>query len=789
MSLPSIQSIGQADISKLTSSQVIIDLKSILKELIENSIDANADKIDITFTNYGIDSIQVQDNGKGIQQGDFETICLRGHTSKIVNFEDLNNLSTLGFRGEALNSICSLSNKLTITTTNGEFYPKCHLLHYDNEGKLIKHDRKVGGMNYKSGCLVLIDKLFYNLPVRLKNFIKTSKREFHKAINFVINYLIIFPEIKFTVYNIVNGKKNLILSSKGGDKTTIIDNLISVFGNNNNKNLLPLEIEISEDINLLGFISSYSFGLGRSSPDRQFLYVNKRPIVFKKLSKIINEIYKSFNHVQYPTFIINLVINPNLIDVNLIPDKTNILIHNESEVLELIREKLLEFYDTQDNVIIPKNENSQLKSFVSDNEGAELELEQKDEEKEEEPKLFVDDDLDLDYPVAKKSTTPDKVELVPKLTPEASNLLGITLIDPLDFQQDKRLEMQTLQSEPLPENQDLETQSQVQSLNHVNQEFSHVHESSSLNLTEFSMRAEDDTCNHEDKHGENFFPVQDQSVDNITIDIGEKRFEDERPAKRFKKNKGSTLYKQQATCSSQHILGSLENLKKFETTSPITKPEVQVNPDLEEAAIYHISKQDFLDMKLIGQFNLGFILVNHNSNLFIIDQHASDEKFNFEKLMSNFQIKHQPLMMPINLDLNIIDEMLVLDNQEIFNNNGFKLTINDNNSAGKRISLVSLPVYKNSMFTVDDFHELINLINEQPNNKNLKISKIRKILAMKACRSSIMIGSSLKKSKMNEIVKNLSTLDKPWNCPHGRPTMRHLIESKNLTYNYQDYEL
>ena len=118
--------------------------------------------------------------------------------------------------------------------------------------------------------------------------------------------------------------------------------------------------------------------------------------------------------------------------------------------------------------------------------------------------MFVDDDLDLDYPVAKKSTTPDKVELVPKLTPEASNLLGITLIDPLDFQQDKRLEMQTLQSEPLPENQDLETQSQVQSLNHVNQEFSHAHESSSLNLTEFSMRAEDDTCNHEDKHGENF---------------------------------------------------------------------------------------------------------------------------------------------------------------------------------------------------------------------------------------------------------------------------------------------
>lgn len=93
------------------------------------------------------------------------------------------------------------------------------------------------------------------------------------------------------------------------------------------------------------------------------------------------------------------------------------------------------------------------------------------------------------------------------------------------------------------------------------------------------------------------------------------------------------------------------------------------------------------------------------------------------------------------------------------------------------------------MFDTNDFMELINLINEQPSNKHIKCSKIRKILAMKACRSSIMIGSSLSRHKMTQVVRNLSRLDKPWNCPHGRPTMRHLSELENWKSKYNDYSL
>ena len=125
-------------------------------------------------------------------------------------------------------------------------------------------------------------------------------------------------------------------------------------------------------------------------------------------------------------------------------------------------------------------------------------------------------------------------------------------------------------------------------------------------------------------------------------------------------------------------------------------------------------------MKLIGQFNLGFIIVDFddNNNLFIIDQHASDEKYNFEKLMASFKINYQLLIKPIKLELSVIDQMLVIDNQEIFHNNGFKLKINST-PVDNEILLLTLPIYQNITFNLDDFNELLNLVSQQQDQVNL----------------------------------------------------------------------
>ena len=950
----SIQGINATDISKITSGQVIIDLRSIVKELVENAIDASAKKILVNFANYGIDSITVQDNGKGISENDFDTVCLRSHTSKIREFEDLSKLGTLGFRGEALNSICALANKVSIKTRTLDSNPICHILDFDQFGALVKNTKKRGDMSTPSGTVVTIESIFKKFPVRWKNFIKNSKKEFHKTVSFITNYLLIYPTIKFEVTNVNNGKRSLILSSRGGENNTSTENLISIFGTNGNTNLLEINLQINKDISIAGHISSYSFGLGRSTQDRQFLFVNKRPIVYKKLAKIINEIYKSFNHVQFPVYILNLDINPEAIDVNLLPDKTSVLVHNEDKVLELIRESLITFYETKDEVVIPRNTQSQytipsrthsmdeastkldqskrqsninetLKAFSNDTDSSFTEIVAKDhkimkldskhrddeeteEEKEEKEGQHQqgDDDDDDDhhhhhdgggggtYKVIDEVINEIKahetgfgtfhesvkslfsleadVELKkcssPALSHEYASLRnplyiegGVpTLVsypsihgsndeinnkndnnnDDNDDNDDKNNNDDDNDNDnsvmKSTEDKEINSKASVNLKRHFDYDYTTTaatvlqsdldSEKDSNNATcisspfiktdnmdsasrkrfkgimssylyekpvmQQSNSLEAEEINPADNHGKNYFPVSEEqtSENGLHIQIGDEQFVEESLAKHKQTSRKSDLFKRWEIVSSESVMSLLEErMTIFGDDANYKAQKLLINKSLDEQEIYQIKKTDFLDMKLIGQFNLGFILVCHGSNLFIIDQHASDEKFNFERLLETFAVNYQPLITPLFVDLNVIDEMLVLDHEQIFQNNGFKISVDYDKPAGAKISLTSLPVYKNIMFSVDDFYELINLINEQPSNRNIKCSKIRKIVAMKACRSSIMIGSFLSKQRMQKVVANLSKLDKPWNCPHGRPTMRHLIESNNWQSRYPDYSL
>jgi DNA mismatch repair protein PMS2 len=218
--------------------------------------------------------------------------------------------------------------------------------------------------------------------------------------------------------------------------------------------------------------------------------------------------------------------------------------------------------------------------------------------------------------------------------------------------------------------------------------------------------------------------------------------------------------------------------------------DIEDQDESEQLLTLTVSKKDFKDMKIIGQFNLGFILViRDNKDLFIIDQHASDEKYNFEDLQRNTIFDSQRLIQPKGIELNSMDELTVLENLDIFNKNGFKVKIDENSRPGFKISLESLPLSKKTIFDVSDFNELIHLIKENPNNSSVRCSKIRSMFAMRACRKSIMIGQTLNMTTMTKVIRNLGTLEKPWNCPHGRPTMRHLMELKQWEPFHKDYTL
>ena len=261
--------------------------------------------------------------------------------------------------------------------------------------------------------------------------------------------------------------------------------------------------------------------------------------------------------------------------------------------------------------------------------------------------------------------------------------------------------------------------------------------------------------------------------------------------------------------------GSLQAKSREDCTTLSPISESAQSP--EERLSLTVSKEDFPQMRIVGQFNLGFIIAlrpSHSSpsspidtssspELFIIDQHASDEKYNFERLQATTIVQNQRLVHPQPLALTAIEEEIILDNQASLLKNGFLLSVEDSGAlpVGQRCKLLSLPMSKEVTFSARDLEELLVLLAEAPppaaSSTSLspssttppvlsaggfattadvpRPSKVRRMFAMRACRSSVMVGKTLTKEQMARLVGRMGELEKPWNCPHGRPTMRHLL--------------
>lgn len=267
----------------------------------------------------------------------------------------------------------------------------------------------------------------------------------------------------------------------------------------------------------------------------------------------------------------------------------------------------------------------------------------------------------------------------------------------------------------------------------------------------------------------------------------------------------TTQLLQSLTMSVNHIQQRLQTFEEGlqeqlarSTRAEQSRPVKEEDP--EQKLSLTVSKEDFSRMDIVGQFNLGFILASRSSTspttddeLFIIDQHACDEKYNFERLQASTTVQNQPLVRPKVLDLTAIEEEIIIENNGALLENGFVVEIDQNGNApvGQRCKLLSLPMSREVTFDPSDLEELIALIGESPPSTSIippegslrkptvrhipRPSKVRKLFAMRACRSSVMIGRTLQKRQMEKLVRHMGELDKPWNCPHGRPTMRHVI--------------
>jgi len=186
-------------------------------------------------------------------------------------------------------------------------------------------------------------------------------------------------------------------------------------------------------------------------------------------------------------------------------------------------------------------------------------------------------------------------------------------------------------------------------------------------------------------------------------------------------------------------------------------------------------KQSFKEMKIIGQFNLGFIIATHNGDLFIIDQHATDEKYNFEQIKNNTKVASQPMINPVRLEIPRDHELTMIEHRASYERNGFRFKVEDDAEPTQQILITAMPFAKGKTFSTEDAFELTALINDGHDPDTVILPKVLALFASKACRKSIMIGTAINKHTMRTVLDHMSGLEHPWNCPHGRPTMRHLF--------------
>ncbi|RDW92027.1 hypothetical protein BP5796_01421 [Coleophoma crateriformis] len=363
--MATIKPIESRTIHQIQSGQVIVDLCSVVKELVENSLDAGATHIDVRFRNQGLESIEVQDNGDGISPNNYETLALKHHTSKISDYSDLTTLQTFGFRGEALSSLCALSH-FSVTTCMAADAPKGTKLEFETSGKL----KSTSVVAAQKGTLVSVENLFRNLPVRRRELERKIKTEWNRVIGVLGQYACIQTGIKFSVsqQTSVKGKKTTLFSTKGNPSTK--ENIVNVFGAKTLTALVPLDLKLDleptsgqgerwsmqddsgrKEIRIVGHISRPAFGEGRQTPDRQMFFVNARPCGLPQVAKAFNEVYKIYNVSQSPFIFANIELDTRLYDVNVSPDKRTILLHDQTRMLENLKTELTALFDSQDYTV------------------------------------------------------------------------------------------------------------------------------------------------------------------------------------------------------------------------------------------------------------------------------------------------------------------------------------------------------------------------------------------------------------------------------------------------------
>ncbi|KAG0373157.1 Mismatch repair endonuclease pms2 [Mortierella sp. AD032] len=914
-----IRPIDRESVHRICSGQVVLDMATAVKELLENSIDAGATSIVVKFKQSGLDYITVTDNGCGITNANLDTLALKHYTSKLTSFNDLAKVRSFGFRGEALSSLCALA-RVTVTTSTGTS-PTGLLVEYNSDGMI----QSKTPTPMTKGTIVKISNLFEGMPVRRSEFVKNIKREYNKCIGLVQAYALIATNIRISCVSQVDKKPAMTYIATSGN-ASVRQNIINVFGPKAMTDLVDFELKLveakprsssnkerdsdggeqegddnndqddngeDEDIILTGHISSPNFGKGRSSTDRQYMFINGRPCMLPKIARVINEVYHSFNTNQSPFLVANLILPTAAYDVNVSPDKRTIFLHNERRLVEELRNKLTELFEPSRSTFTVSEVSqlnkkpdlaARLRSTSTFSLQEDAETINEDEGMKEKRDDGEEEYLGVVRDLSKTSSTYhpttalvesitlssfSKTSSVSRPSPEsattmATRLQQTTLTDRMRRRESTESRKRKISEDASGSEDDDQPLFDIRATRKVDQVLTDRKEIGDEGVIgnqedELSLRRHPSPGTPEEPPGSPLKVLETYDPLDDILEKETRRLEQEGATLRKEKIKSPRLLESQRPMSAVAetvISPASEDLAECnmegdndleETQRALRRSRRLRSQKLSDASFANtddakaqqslnrvISKGDFRRMKILGQFNKAFIVARLDnyanseqddadqqrnnaskrhrqhrtlvsSDIFVIDQHASDEKYNFETLQAKTVFSTQRLFQPKKLHLTAQEEITVVDHIKMLNMNGFYLDYNPEAQVSHRLQLVTLPVSEKVVFDLQDFEELVFLLSQQtassygnleggdgepghhhkhklhsPEDKMVRCSKVRALFASRACRRSVMIGHVLNHAQMKRIVRHMGEIDQPWNCPHGRPTMRHLLDLAEL---------
>jgi DNA mismatch repair protein MutL len=355
-----IRILDKDTINKIAAGEVVERPASVVKELIDNSIDAGATDIRIEVEKGGKASILVRDNGFGMSREDALLAYKKHATSKLIKIEDLNTVSTMGFRGEALSSITSIAKVEILTRQPGEITGTRIVIH---GGKVVESS----DAGTAPGTAVQVRDLFYNTPARRK-YLKTDRTELAHITDIVTQLALANPNISFTLLS--EGKP--VLRNKGSND--LFKNIVNILGPDTARSMLPLEYR-TEHFEIQGYISKPELTRGES--DQLFIFVNTRPVTSRTITTALRTgYYTKIPKGRYPVAVLSLIIDPREVDVNVHPRKAEVRFSQEKELEDAVTsaiEKVL-----SENTLAPerrqKEDRIRQKTFSASGSSGELQV-------------------------------------------------------------------------------------------------------------------------------------------------------------------------------------------------------------------------------------------------------------------------------------------------------------------------------------------------------------------------------------------------------------------------------